>query len=179
VSTKTIAVFVLLLACVAGVAQTRAPASRAAAKPAAKAVVQQAATKPAAKVAVQQNATLVFYRQKRFYGTGLKPQIYVNGEEIAKLDNGRFFVLALKPGTYQIEFSPKQDPLQLEAQPGKTEFMEMLIISDSWKGEGRLIPADPDNGREALLKLKPLDPKYVQSDQVTFELPGDASAEAK
>src|SRR6266850_4391372 len=177
---KAIAVFVLLLVCAVGaVCQTRAPAKAAATKPAAKAAVQQAATKPAAKAAVQQTATLVFYREKRFYGSGLKPQIYVNGEEIAKLDNGRFFVLALKPGTYQIEFSPKQDPLQIEAKPGQTEFMEMLIISDSWKGEGRLIPADSDNAREALAKLKPLDTKYVQSDQVTFELPGDATAEAK
>ena len=177
---KSIAVFALLLVCaIDAVAQTRPPAKRAATKPAAKVAVQQAATQAVPKVAVQQPTTLVFYRQKRFYGTGLKPQIYVNGEEIAKLDNGRFFVLALKPGTYQIEFSPKQDPLQLEAKPGKTEFMEMLIISDSWKGEGRLIPADADNARGALEKLKPLDPKYVQSEDVTFKLPGELTAEAK
>jgi hypothetical protein len=164
---KAIAVFVLLLVCAVGaVCQKPAPA-------------KGTPTKPAAKAAVQQTATLVFYREKRFYGTSLKPQIYVNGEEIAKLDNGRFFVLALKPGTYQIEFSPKQDALQVEAKPGKTEVLELLIISDSWKGEGRLIPADTDNARDALAKLKPLDAKYVQSEDVTFELPGEVTAEAK
>lgn len=176
---KAIAVFVLLLACGVGAVCQRPTPTKAATKPAAKAAVQQAATKPAAKAPVQQPATLVFYREKRFYGTGLKPQIYANGEEIAKLDNGRYFVLTLKPGTYQIEFSPKQDALQVEAKPGKTEVLELLIISDSWKGEGRLIPADSDNARAALEKLKPLDPKYVQSEDVTFELPSEVTAEAK
>ncbi len=163
---KAIAVFVLLFVFAVGaVCQTPAPASGTAAKPEAKAAAQ--------------TATLVFYRPKRFYGSGLTPSIYVNGDEIARMDNGRFFVMAVKPGTIRIASSMKQDPLEVEAKAGKTEFMELAIMTGTWKGGGRLIPTAAADAREALKKLKPLDKKWAQSDQVTFELPGEATAEAK
>ena len=164
---KAIAIFVLLsVFAVGAVCQTPAPAGG-------------TATKPEAKAAAQQTATLVFYRPKRFYGSGLTPSIYVNGDEIARMDNGRFFILAVKPGTLRIASSMKQDPLEVEAKAGKTEFMEMAIMTGTWKGGGRLIPTAAGDAKEALKKLKPLDKKWAQSDQVSFELPGEVTAAAK
>lgn len=164
---KAFASLLLLLTFSAvGFCQTATPASAPAAK-------------PQAKAAAEETATIVFYRPKRFYGSGLTPSIVVNGEQIARMDNGRFFVLAVKPGTLKVESTMKHDPLQIEAKAGKTEFLEMAILTGTWKGGGRLIPTASADAREALKKLKPLDKKWVHSEQVSFVVPNEATAETK
>jgi Protein of unknown function (DUF2846) len=124
-------------------------------------------------------ATLVFYRPKRFYGSGLTPSVFVNGEEVARMDNGRYFVLAVKPGTIKLSSSMKHDPTPTEVTAGKVQYFEMAILTGTWKGGGRLIPTSAADAQEALKKLKPLDQKWAKSDQVSFVLPGEATADAK
>lgn len=113
---------------------------------------------------------IVFYRPKRYMGSGLTPSIYVNGEQVARLDNGRYFVVSLPPGTYKIESSMKHDPLELELKEGKVQFLEMVILVGNWRGGGRLIPTGQDDGANAIKKLKPLDKKWVKSEKVTFQI---------
>lgn len=135
------------------------------------------ATQPAASADTPQSSAIVFYRPKRFVGSGLTPSVYVNGEQVARLDNGRFFVLHLEPGKYKLSSSMKHDPLEIEIKAGKLEFMEMVILTGNWRGGGRLIPTGESDGREALKKLKPLDKKWVTSDKVTFAVPEEVRAQ--
>jgi hypothetical protein len=145
---------------------------------------EAAATEPATaktemKASAEETATFVFYRPKRFYGSGLTPSVYVDGVEMARMDNGRYFVLTVKPGTIKLSSSMKHDPTPTEAKAGKVEFFEMVILTGTWKGGGRLIPTPAADAKEALKKLKPLDKKWAKADSVSFELPGEASAQAK
>ena len=137
---------------------------------------QDAATTPSATTDSTDSVTLVFYRPKRFTGSGLTPSVFVNSEQIARLDNGRFFVLSVKPGTYKIESSMKHDPLETEVKAGKTQFFEMVILTGNWRGGGRLIPTGEGDAREAIKKLKPLDAKWATSSKVTFVLSDDNSS---
>ena len=41
----------------------------------------------------QELPLLVFYRPNRYYGNALAPSVYVDGNQIARLDNGRYFSL--------------------------------------------------------------------------------------
>jgi hypothetical protein len=122
------------------------------------------------------SSALVFYRPKRFTGSGLTPSVYVNGEQVARLDNGRYFVVKLKPGTYKIESSMKHDPLELEVKAGKQQFLEMVILAGNWRGGGRFIPTGESDAREALKKLKALDQKWVTSKNVSLDLPEESAA---
>jgi Protein of unknown function (DUF2846) len=139
----------------------------------------QTVTKSEVSASKDATATLVIYRPKRFYGSGLTPSVYIDGEEVARMDNGRYFVVTVKPGTLKITSSMKHDPLPVEAKAGKVEYMEMAILSGTWKGGGRLIPTPAAEAQEALKKLKPLDQKWAKSPQVSFVLPGEAAAAAK
>lgn len=139
----------------------------------------QTAAEAEASAGKDATATLVFYRPKRFYGSGLTPSVYINGEEVARMDNGRYFVLTVKPGTIKLSSSMKHDPTPTETVAGKVQYFEMAILSGTWKGGGRLIPTAAGDAAEALKKLKPLDKKWAKSDQVSFVLPGEATAEAK
>lgn len=137
-------------------------------------------SKPEAKAAAADaTATLVFYRPKRFYGSGLTPSVYIDGEEVARMDNGRYFVVTAKPGTLKITSSMKHDPLPVEAKAGQIQYLEMAIMTGTWKGGGRLIPTPAAEAQEVLKKLKPLDQKWAKSNQVSFVLPGEATAEKK
>lgn len=140
---------------------------------------EPAAAKVEAQASAEETATFVFYRPKRFYGSGLTPSVYVDGVEVARMGNGRYFVLTVKPGTIKLSSSMKHDPTPTEAKAGKTEYFEMVILTGTWKGGGRLIPTPAADAKEALKKLKPLDKKWAKSESVTFVLPGEASAEAK
>jgi hypothetical protein len=143
-------------------------------------IAAQSADKPAMAATADATATLVIYRPKRFYGSGLTPSVYINGEEIARMDNGRYFVVTVKPSTLKITSSMKHDPLPVEAKAGKVEYLEMAIMTGTWKGGGRLIPTPAGEAQEALKKLKPLDQKWAKSPQVSFVLPGESTAaEAK
>jgi hypothetical protein len=124
-------------------------------------------------------ATIVFYRPKRFYGSGLTPSVYVNGEQVARLDNGRFFVLPVVPGNFKIESSMKHDPLDIDLAAGKVQYLEMVILSGNWRGGGRFIPTSSSDGRDAIKKLKPLDKHWVMSEQVTFLTPDEAGPTSK
>src|SRR5215510_10035666 len=140
---------------------------------------EPAADKATVTSSVDATATLVIYRPKRFYGSGLTPSVYIDGEEVARMDNGRYFVVTVKPGTLKVTSSMKHDPLPVEAKAGKVEYLEMAIMTGTWKGGGRLIPTPAAEAQETLKKLKPLDQKWAKSPQVSFELPSEATAETK
>jgi len=119
----------------------------------------------------QDSATLVFYRPKRFMGSGLTPSIYVDGKQVARLDNGRFFSLKVVAGKHVVESSMKSHAgLEVDLRPGDVTYLEMVILAGNWRGGGRLIPAPADDAKVAMKKLKPLDDKWViDKDHVAFD----------
>lgn len=124
-------------------------------------------------VAVPQDpdqALLVFYRPNRFSGSALTPSVYVNGEQVARLDNGRYFSLRIPAGRYEVSSSMKHAPLLIEVKPREVAFLEMVILPGNWRGGGRLIPAPAEDARAALQKLKPLDKKWIMDSRIGFEL---------
>lgn len=117
------------------------------------------------------SATLIIYRPKRFTGSGLTPSVFFNGEEVARLDNGRYFVMEVPADSHKLQSSMKADPTPLEVKEGQVQFLELVIMTGTWRGGGRLIPTGESDAREAIKKLKPLDKKWAKSDKVTFEIP--------
>ena len=119
----------------------------------------------------QELALLVFYRPNRYYGNALAPSVYVDGNQIARLDNGRFFSLYVSPGNHEISSSTKKEPpLELDLKPGETTYLEMVIEAGTWRGGGRLVPAPATDASKALSKLNPLDKHRIVDNRVTFEI---------
>lgn len=122
---------------------------------------------------------LVFFRPKRFSGSGLTPSIYVDGKQVARLDNGRYFALRVSVGPHKIESSMKHPPLEITAS-SQPVCLEMVILMGTWRGGGRLIPDSCETARQAIARLKPLDAKWiVDSANVTFEIPQDGAPPEK
>jgi hypothetical protein len=111
--------------------------------------------------ALAQDGTVVVYRPGKFTGSALKPSVYVDGSQAARLGNGRYVSLQLSPGKHNLESSMKAAALEVEVKPNETVYLEMVILTGNWRGGGRLIPVAQDEAKIALAKLKPTDEKQL------------------
>ena len=117
---------------------------------------------------------VVFYRPKRFIGSGLTPSVYVDGQQVARLDNGRYFSLPLSPGKHEITSSMKHAPLVIDVRNNDTVYLEMIILAGNWRGGGRFIPAPSKDAIAVIKKIKPLDRKWIFDQRVNFVVQTEA-----
>lgn len=128
------------------------------------------AVKPAKPEAT--TATVYFYRYKQFVGSALEPSVYCDEVQLARMDNGRYFSVALAPGKHAFRSNDKQSGLELDMKAGQAYFIRVEIATGFWKGHGRLIQMTSEQGSYELKskKLQPLDAsKTVDRTRVSVE----------
>jgi hypothetical protein len=102
-------------------------------------------------------AKLIFFREGHFNGSALKPSVYVDGKEINRLANGRWFSVEVEPGKHNLGSSAKHEPATvIDLAPNETAYVEMVITTGTWRGGGRLITVDPGEAEAKVHKLKPM-----------------------
>ena len=115
----------------------------------------------AASLSVAQDSTVVVFRRSDFSGGALKPSIYVDGNQAARLGNGRYLSLQVAAGKHGFGSSAKNDaPLEAEVKPNETLYLEMIIVTGRNRG-GRLISVGQDEAMNALARLKTQDGKLI------------------
>jgi len=79
----------------------------------------------------EDTATLVFYRKGQFAGALQNYNVYVNGQKLCKISNGKYFSVQVNPGeTFftskagGIEVFKKKENLSIEAEAGQTYYVE-------------------------------------------------------
>ncbi len=135
---------------------------------------QASSQEPAAKSKV-----LVYvYRYKQFVGSALAPSVYCDEVQLARMDNGRYFTVAVDPGKHVFRSNDTQSGIELDAKAGQAYFIRVEIATGLMKGHGRLILTAPEQGRyELQSKLKPvdagkvMDQAHVSVEEAKFEAP--------
>ena len=103
------------------------------------------------------DSTIVFFREHHFTGSALKPSIYLDGKEMDRLTNGRWFSVHAEPGKHQLQSSAKNEPATvIETVAGETTYVQMVILTGNWRGGGRLLQVDAGEAQKVVAKLKPL-----------------------
>lgn len=103
------------------------------------------------------DSTIVFFREGHFTGSALKPSIYLDGKEMDRLTNGRWFSVHAEPGKHQLQSSAKNEPATvIETVAGETTYVQMVILTGNWRGGGRLLQVDAGEAQKVIAKLKPL-----------------------
>jgi hypothetical protein len=101
----------------------------------------------------KQPASLVIFRQAHFTGSALKPSVYVDGREVVRLKNGNYFTMQIEPGKHEITSSAKNEPpLSLDVKDG-ANYIQMIVVTGTWRGAGRLIPVSPEDAKVEVQKL--------------------------
>jgi hypothetical protein len=103
------------------------------------------------------DSTIVFFREGHFTGSALKPSIYLDGKELDRLANGRWFSVHAAPGKHELQSSAKNEPATvIETVAGQTTYVQMIVVTGNWRGGGRLLQVSPADAQKVITKLKPL-----------------------
>lgn len=130
-------------------------------------------------------ATVYVYRYKQFVGSALSPSVFCDEEQVARLENGRYFAVKLDAGSHSFRSNDPQSGVALDVKAGQEYFIRVDIAAGMLKGHGRLSLTAPEQGRYELQssKLKPLDnDKVVDHGRVSveeakFETPAQPAAQ--
>jgi hypothetical protein len=99
-------------------------------------------------------ASLYVYRHRRFEGAALKPSVYVDDKELARIENGRYFVVKLEPGKHSIRSNDKASGVEFNMKPGAEYYIRVDMQTGFWKGHGRLTMILPEQGEYEVKQTK-------------------------
>ena len=122
-------------------------------------------TEASASQAKDSQATVYVYRYKQFVGSALSPSVYCNDNELARMDNGRFFVAKLTPGKHVFRSNDKQAGVEVDLKGGQDYYIRVELATGFMKGHGRLVSVTPEQGAYEVKNLKPLGADKVKDTQ--------------
>ncbi|HKT47525.1 MAG TPA: DUF2846 domain-containing protein [Candidatus Acidoferrales bacterium] len=99
-------------------------------------------------------ATICFYRAHRFEGAALKPSIFVDETDIARLHNGDAVQVTVSPGAHNLHSNDSSTGIQLDAKAGQTYYVRIDIKAGAFKGHGQVTLIDPQEGKFEFAKQK-------------------------
>ncbi len=102
------------------------------------------------------------YRYKQFVGKGLRPSIYCDGKDVARLQSGRYVALELPPGTHTFRSNDKQSQVELDLKAGQQYYLRIDLAAGFWKGHGRLTLVQAEQGAGELKQMKPVDTGMIK-----------------
>jgi len=133
-------------------------------------LAQDGTTSPSSSDEKQSPAKVYVYRYKQFVGGALAPSVYCDEVQLARMDNGRYFMATVAPGKHTFRSNDAQSGMDLELKAGHEYFLRVEIATGLMKGHGRLVvmPREQASYELRSSKLKPLDAaKVVDRDRVS------------
>jgi hypothetical protein len=127
------------------------------------AILVSAISTPAEDSGLSTNAKVFIYRYKQLQGAALAPSVYCDEIQLARIDNGRYFVASISPGKHVFRSSDAQSGIEMETSPGKDYYIRVEIANGFLKGHGRLVETTPAQGAYEIKKLKLLDSDKVKN----------------
>ena len=116
------------------------------------------------------DATVFIYRPSKMMGKALEPSVFVDDTELARMDNGRYFALKVKPGKHIIHMTDDQKGYAIDMGPGQTYFFRIGIEMGMMKGHGKITLDEADRAGAEIKKLKFIGKDKIKAPDVVIEL---------
>ena len=107
-------------------------------------------------------AKVYIYRYRQYAGAALEPSVFCDESQIARMDNGRYFVMTVTHGKHVFRSNDTQAGLELEAVAGKEYYLRVELVPGVWKFHGHLVVVAPEQGAYEVKRLPLLDPGKVK-----------------
>jgi len=147
------------------------------------AMVQVPAEVPASKPAEAANETAIsapatgetkalvyVYRKKNFNTRNMQPSVYVDGEEVARMDDGKFFIVKLTPGKHNLEVNKGHSGAQIDMKAGEHYYFRVDIKAGFLKGRSEVTYMQKEQGALEIQKMNPLEEKWIKDkSKITVE----------
>lgn len=147
-------------------AMVQAPTGDAATKPV-KAADEPVSTPP---TTGETKALVYVYRKKNFNTRNMQPSVYVDGDEVARMDDGKYFIIKLTPGKHSVEVNKGHSGAVIDMKAGEQYYFRIDIKTGFWKGRGEITYMQKEQGALEMQKMNPLEDKWIKDDsKVTVE----------
>jgi hypothetical protein len=119
------------------------------------------------------DAVVYVYRPGKLMGKALEPSVFVDDIELARMDNGRYFTVKLKPGKHIIHMTSEKKGFAFDMGPGQTYYFRVGIEMGMFKGHGKLTLEDAEKAVPEIKKLKFLGPDKIKNTTMVVQLTPD------
>ena len=96
-------------------------------------------------------ALLVFDRPRGVHPL-VNTSVFVDGRELADLDDGTYAAFAVEPGNHQLRSDEEQDTFSLDLAAGDVRYVRLDTKSGVWKGHGEMVAFESAWGRRDFAK---------------------------
>lgn len=117
-----------------------------------------------------ESATVFIYRPKKLIAKALEPSVFVDGTELARMDNGRYFALRLPPGKHTVHLTDQKKGYAIDMGPGQTYFFRIGIEAGFWKGQGKITLDDPEKALAEIKKIKFIDDDKIKATNLVVKV---------
>lgn len=107
-------------------------------------------------------ARVYVYRYKQYIGKGLRPSIYCDDKDIARVQSGRSVILELAPGRHAFRSNDQQSQIDLDLKAGQEYYIRIDIATGLLKGHGRLTLVQLEQGVAEFKQMKPADAGMIK-----------------
>lgn len=128
---------------------------------------EEAGTEPKS---ASEQVTIFIYRPKKIIAKALEPSVFVDGTELARMDNGRYFALKLPPGKHIVHLTDEKKGYAVDMGPGQAYFFRIGIEAGMWKGKGKITLDDPERAIAEIKKIKFIDQDKIKAPTLVLEI---------
>ena len=130
------------------------------------------AVAPATPIVADTTEAIVYiYRPKKMAGRALEPSVFADDLELARMDNGRYFALKMKPGKHIIHLTDDQKGYAIDMGPGQTYYFRIGLEMGMWKGHGKITLDDADRAIKEIKKIKFIGQDKIKAANVVVDIP--------
>jgi hypothetical protein len=107
-------------------------------------------------------ATVYVYRKKNFGTRNMQPSVYADEVEVARMDDGKYFIIKLAPGKHKIEVNKGHSGAEIDMKAGEQYYFRVEMIPGFWKARGSIDFIQKEQGALEIQKMKPLEAKWIK-----------------
>lgn len=115
-------------------------------------------------------ATVFIYRPDKWTGKALEPSVFVDETELARMDNGRYFAIKLRPGKHIVRMTDDKKGYAVDMGPGQTYFFRIGLEMGMWKGHGKITLDDRERAVKEIKKLKFIGQDKIKATTLVVEI---------
>ena len=119
------------------------------------------------------DALVYIYRPSKLVGKALEPSVFVDDIELARMDNGRYFTVKLKPGKHLVHLTSEKKGYAIDMGPGQTYYFRVGIEMGMFKGRGKLTLEDAEKAVPEVKKLKFLGQDKIKNQTLVVQVTPD------
>ena len=117
------------------------------------------------------DAIIYIYRPDKWMGYAKEPSIFLDGTELARMDNGRYFAVKVPPGVHMVHMTKKQRGFSINMGPGETYYFRVAIEMGFWGNHGKLTLEDAPTGIAEIKKIQFIDRDKIKAPALVVERP--------